>query len=1226
MTELGAEEEQTSVPDPGEADAARSPQSEAADPTAQTATAEPEAQTEAAAPTARWKLWRHVDLLLAVSLAWLLLFPVAAALVATGEPLQVDAAALPSAGPAGPPVRAMPVFVGARPSDAVLSRPAAMRRALLAAAREVLGPHAGPALVRLALQPGSLRAPGPGGAPPSAETPLRFPAVERLLRRRLAGPLNAGASAAANDLGALLIDAATLPEADDSSGGAFPQAGEVAFAVLDRARAGGACDPQLNLAFELAANDTPRERETELELQRAARDCPGDPTPLWLLGEYQSESAPAPSTGSETPSSEAEAPSAGLETPRAGSKAPSAGPETSAGPGGAQAGPDTQGPFATFALLRRRLPRSAAGWAGAGDAELRVAYETSPQPFTARAHFRRALAFYLGAQRLDPNPEIAAGTARAYAGLRQFSAAAAAQRTAAQGHSDELLLQAWLVEYLEQGHAFGQAAAAAEPLTRAPRLPVGEGRMMPGYPPDVGEASSEEVGGPLSIGAERFTPATINLGDLASATSPAVSYLPFLPVYHEVAGVTGYSRWCPAWSLRRDEILAGRPAAALAGLPERSAESVKPPLECPTTARDLLAGIAAYEAGHRERAEHLVALEPLESGSEEPHGALARLDDARQNLWRFAGNFQRARTAAAEWRAAAPGEAQAFVNAGEIEYFAGRYAPAARLFAHATWLTRTTTAAPTNAQAETLLLRGVMLARLGREAEALRTLEAAEATAESAEGAEQHASGSTETESSEPTGTGTTLVYYALAQTGYEDLAAHHFTVAAEAYEAALERFGASDRPNPPEEHIDPYTATYNDLSLAQAQIGKLHEAAASARMAVAPDPLDPLTRATEGYVLARLGRYREARTALRIAVEQLPSQFSAWSDLGYVEAQLGRRAGAVSDFRHAVGANSRYALGWFNLGVELEREGLLHALYAQGAFGRAIALESSLSARRHQLSLDNHVYLTNLDLSKPLPPNWSFTTNEQQPLTGSLGLVLLFVLALKLGHAFTAGLSGGTNAVQSLLTTVVQAPSQRRRGRAAARRPGRTKARRLLKGLQGCDWLTAAVAVAVSLLVFLLPLLRSDGTNAVEAFLLLVGVGAIITAIWRSRVLLARRQKVKLKQSGWLPAILVGVVTAPLGVPWAPLPVARTEPNAPAVHWIGPILSTTIALLLLLFSALLPVPIARTLAGAALAIAASMLVPVKPLDGGVVAANKVGSGVSIALLGSGLFLLLGLW
>jgi Flp pilus assembly protein TadD len=1134
-------------------------------------------QNETVEVEARRVWWRRIDPLLAICFAWLFLFPLLAALAAAGEPLPSGTPPLPPAGLAGrAAVRAVPVFVGARPSRAVLSGSAAMRRALLAAAREVLGPREGPVLVRLASQPGSLRAPGPGGTLPTVETPLRFPAVERLLRRGLAAPLNAQATAAANDLGALLIDAATMPEADSGYGGAFPQAGEVAFVVLDRARAQGACDPQLNLAFILAASAMPRAPEAEAALRRAARDCPGDPTPLWLLGEYQSESAVVPSTGSSD---------------------------------GALASLETQRPFATFALLRHRFPHSAAGWAGAGDAELRVAYQIVSQPFTARAYFRRALDFYLAAQRVEPTPEIATGMARAYAGLRQYHAAATAQQTAVAGRSDEALLQARLVEYLERDDAFGQAAVAAWPLTRTPRFPVGEGRMMPGYPPDEEEVSAQEVDGPLSIGVGRFTPASIELGDTGSTTSPAVSYLPFLPVYHEVEGVTGYSRWCPAWSLRRDEILAGRPAAALAGLLGRPAKSIRPGVAvCPTAPRDLLAGIAAYEAGQRPRAEQLLEREPPESYAEEPHAPLARLDDARQNLWRFAGDFQRARAAAAEWRAAAPGEAQAFVNAGEIEYFAGRYDPAARLFAHATWLLRTAAAMPTVAEAEALLLRGVVLARAGREAEALRTLEAAEATAESAQGAERHATAAGETESSEEgNGKNALLAYNALAQIGYEDLAAHHFALAAEAYEAALEHFGKSETttPNPAEEHIDPYIATYDDLSIAQAQIGKLHEAAASARLAVAPDPMDPLTLATQGHVMAQLGRYREARAALLTAVEQLPSQFSAWNDLGYVEDRLGRPAAAVRDFRHAVGADSRYALGWFNLGVELERQGLLHALAAQGAFGRAIAVEPSLSSRGHRLSLDDHVYITNLDLSKPLPPNWSFTTVEKRPLAGSLGLVLLLVATLQLGRALAGGQGGGAKTTEWLLQAT-QTLSRRLPGRGALA--------------------PAAVAVTATLLVFLLPLLRSGAANLVEATLLLLGVGAIVAAIWRSRVLVARRRKIALTQRGWPPAIAVSIIAAALGIAWAPLPIASTDSDAAAVHWVGPVLATAIALALLTLSTLLHVPIAQTLAGAALVMAASMLIPIKPLDGGVVTETTGSSAAAgLALLGGGLFLLLGL-
>ena len=105
-----------------------------------------------------------------------------------------------------------------------------------------------------------------------------------------------------------------------------------------------------------------------------------------------------------------------------------------------------------------------------------------------------------------------------------------------------------------------------------------------------------------------------------------------------------------------------------------------------------------------------------------------------------------------------------------------------------------------------------------------------------------------------------------------------------------------------------------------------------------------------------------------------------------------------------------------------------------------------------------------------------------------------------------------------------------------------------------------------------------------------------------RARQLTARAAGVALEQRTWSPAVAFGAVTAAVGVPWAPLPVARTADPAPAVHWIGPILLAGTALLLLVLAALLQVPLTRALGAAALVMAASMLVPIAPLDGAAVA------------------------
>jgi hypothetical protein len=58
--------------------------------------------------------------------------------------------------------------------------------------------------------------------------------------------------------------------------------------VLDRARAGGDCAPQLDLLLLVAADANAHDPIVAAEGARALRACPGDATPGWLLGQFQS--------------------------------------------------------------------------------------------------------------------------------------------------------------------------------------------------------------------------------------------------------------------------------------------------------------------------------------------------------------------------------------------------------------------------------------------------------------------------------------------------------------------------------------------------------------------------------------------------------------------------------------------------------------------------------------------------------------------------------------------------------------------------------------------------------------------------------------------------------------------------------------------------------------------------------------------------------------------------
>ena len=148
-------------------------------------------------------------------------------------------------------------------------------------------------------------------------------------------------------------------------------------------------------------------------------------------------------------------------------------------------------------------------------------------------------------------------------------------------------------------------------------------------------------------------------------------------------------------------------------------------------------------------------------------------------------------------------------------------------------------------------------------------------------------------------------------------------------------------------------------------------------------------------------------------------------------------------------------------------------------------------------------------------------------------------------------------------------------------------------------------MAIAATVIVFLLPLLRSAEASWTGAVLLVLGVGILIVIVLRSRVLIARRAGVTLHQRGWTPGILAGLVLAAIGLAWAPLPVVETSKPAAAVHWIGPIAAGAAALCLLPLAVAFEVPNTMALGSAALVMAASLLTPIEPVDGGFVAKGR---------------------
>ncbi len=1105
-----------------------------------------------------WWKRLHLDPVLVACFAALLAFPVAASIVAARQPQASQRAAAggdaPAAGRATAALRDLPAF-SARSAErpvrtrSLLTDERAMGAELQSRLRALLGDARGLAALRFATGEDALPA-ALGGI-----YPFRDRQLDALLDAALRRPLDRARSLQASDVAALLVLAST------ADGARFPGATVIALALLERARGGDLCLPQLNLAFVLSAMDGVPDAVVGREFGRAERRCPRDPTALWHHGQYLSRSATL------------------LDRTV------------------------TRAALATFRRLRRHPAGAALGRAGEADTELRLGYqrEQELQPFSARASFARALTLYRDAQRLDrADRGLRAGAARALAGLGRHRAAAAEQRRALAGRESLAPLAARHVEYLERGHAFADAARAARRLIG--RHEFASGRALIGGEP-YGEVDDEDTLTPLSVGVDRLKPVVLHVSGRGDAGAGAVTDLSFIPQFREAEALTEHDRWCPAWSLPRDLLLAGEARAALAAVTD-----------------DELAPIAGF--GCALALTEVTAMAELEAGDRA--GALQRLRDAelaesesdlfdmQQNMWRFADRLDRARDAARAWarrRSDAPLPAD---RLGEIAFLAGDHAVAARSFARSLRLTRSRVRGWTALEAKALLKRGTALGFAGLRADALAQLDRADEVASRVEAAIA-AARTAETRNAAATGLEpdyagvdarrTEIVftsYHARVQTGDVLLRARDYAAAAEAYEAARERERGLDDSDP--EVLARPEALHNNQAIAEAKLGRHDAAVAAAQTALKADPQSPIFLETLAYALRRAGETRRAIAAYRRAVAADPAAFNAWNDLGVVLARAGRLDDAVDAFQRALGVRDDYATAWFNLGVAHSRRGIVHALASQGAFGRAFSADGGLRDRERSFIAEDAVYFTNLDLSKPLPPQWSYAGTRQRAPVAAAGIVLLVLLGLRLGRALLARGFGGNIAgrfiepVAGLFTRFSRLPVH-------------------------TPWL---VAVLATVAVFAVGLLRGGSAATDELLVLAAGVLLVSLIVGRGRRLAARHAGVTLAQRGWTPGIVLAAIVAALGSAWAPLPVAEPGAPAPAVHWVGPILSGLAALGLLVLAAWLNVPGTLALASAAIVMTASLLTPAKPLDGGFVATGTAGVAAVLALCGGALFLVLG--
>jgi tetratricopeptide (TPR) repeat protein len=492
--------------------------------------------------------------------------------------------------------------------------------------------------------------------------------------------------------------------------------------------------------------------------------------------------------------------------------------------------------------------------------------------------------------------------------------------------------------------------------------------------------------------------------------------------------------------------------------------------------------------------------------------------------------------------------------------------------------------------AEARLDRGVALLRAGRDEEAIDLLRLVD------RGAAADVLWS-QTNSPGQTDRLVTLSFHARAQLADVMREAGQLHASAEFYTAARERLPWIEERSLP--NIRP-ERVYANEALTLLGLDRVKDAERSIDKALEVDPANPVFLMTAGFIADRSERTREAADHNAAALRSDAGAYPAANDLGVELARLGDEDGALRALRQAVAARPDYALGWFNLGVLHGRLGPLHLPASQGALARAIALDPSLRDRDRELAIDDRIYPSGLDLSKPLPPRWSLADVQRSAPAAAAGLLAVCLLGLGLARTSV----GAAN--RDLVDKVVE--------------PATTRLQRLpgLGRLRHPGW-----ALAATPLVFLLAGLRGVGVGPTELLAYGLGVLVVVGLAMRARVAVARCAGLPAVQRTWVPGVVFGMATGAAGLPWAPLPVVRTSDVGQRVHWAAPVALALLGIVLFVEAAWLPLPLTRSLAVATLIMVASVLVPISPLDGKE--AGQGGALAGVGVIGAAALVVLGL-
>ena len=148
---------------------------------------------------------------------------------------------------------------------------------------------------------------------------------------------------------------------------------------------------------------------------------------------------------------------------------------------------------------------------------------------------------------------------------------------------------------------------------------------------------------------------------------------------------------------------------------------------------------------------------------------------------------------------------------------------------------------------------------------------------------------------------------------------------------------------------LSPTPVAHYYLALAELALGKIEDAVASCRAAIASNPSFPAARVVLGKMLAQLGRFEEAKKELKEALRLDPKAAEAHYQLGLMSLRGKDLKRAAELFRSAVEADPSHQGAWYNLALVYEQLG--RAREAHQARARFEALSEKARRRGKSLS-----------------------------------------------------------------------------------------------------------------------------------------------------------------------------------------------------------------------------------------------------------------------------------